>query len=85
MCSILIPLTLLLSVFKVLYIIGKCVYPFFCSYRRQTEVNNNICFIAVCEIFHSSEKKSTYLLKIPSTNVQAFVNKIVNRIVLPPV
>ena len=49
------------------YVIDKWlhVYHYFSSYRRKTEVFSSVCFIAVCEILHSSEKKSAHLLKIP--------------------
>jgi len=38
--------------------------------KRQIEVFNSVCFIAVCEILHSREKKSTSVLKIPRIKVK---------------
>ena len=57
----------MVTVFKVPYVIGKWLngYHYFSSCKRQIEVFSSVCFIAVCEILHSREKKSTYFLKIP--------------------
>jgi len=54
-------------VFKAPYVIGKWlnVYRYFSSYRRKSSVFSSVCFIAVCEILHSREKKS-YLFEDPS-------------------
>ena len=58
------------TVFKAPYGIGKWlnVYHYFSSYRRQIGVFGSVWFIALCEILHSRQKKSTYFLKIPRTN-----------------
>jgi len=38
----------------------------FSSKRRQIEAFSNVCFIVVCEILHSREKKSRYFFEDPS-------------------
>ena len=65
-------------VFKAPYAIGKWlhVYHYCSSYRRQIEVFRSVCFIAVCEILHSREKKSTYVLMIPHIYIYPISNII---------
>ena len=52
------------------------VYHYCSSYRRQIEVFRSVCFIAVCEILHSREKKSTYVLMIPHIYIYPISNII---------
>jgi len=65
------------TVFKAPYVVCKWlhVYHYVSSYRRQIEVFSNVCFIAVCEILYSREKKSTYFLKIPRNVKYQFIER----------